>query len=260
MLNNKDIVLRLRHLGLTPEEAKVYLALLHGPLSHLQIARQSGVNRTKVYRLADDLRKKGLITEETNDTGKRLVAADPQNLEINLTTAEEQLKAQRALYEQTLPALRQLYGRPNQLGPQDFVVNTYEGVDGFKQMLWNELKTKGEILIYGNGTISDLITSPRWAEKHRLKTIEAGYKIREILNPNTKPANFTKNPEFMQKVYNQRYISPTILPLEQQMCIYNNTVAIYNWRNQQKVGTEIINQAFANMQRAVFEHYWRQAQ
>ncbi len=258
MMNNKDSVLiNLRHLGLSADEAKVYLALLDEPLSHLAIARKTGINRTKVYRVADSLVARGLISQESSDNGRKLAANDPANLEITLTTAEEQLKAQRALFARTLPDLQTTFQRSGKQTGDDFVVNTYEGVDGFKQMLWNELKTEKEILIFGSGRLEELVGSTRWSEKHRAKTLEAGYKIREILNPKGKAENFTKNSEFIEKVYFKRYISPAVLPLTQQLCVYNNTVSIYNWRNQQKVGTEIINKDFADMQRAMFESYWK---
>ncbi len=133
----------------------------------------------------------------------------------------------------------------------------YEGVDGFKQMLWNELKTKDELVIFGYGGIEDLVESTRWAEQHRQKSVEAGYIVREILNPRTKPHEFTKNQDFLDKVYNRRYISADILPLGHQISIYNNTVAIYNWLNGQKIGAEIINKQYADMQRAFFETYWK---
>lgn len=260
MLNIKnDILLSLKKLGLKPDEAKVYVTLLDGPMSHLEIARKSGVNRTKVYRIADDLIKKGLITEETNDRGRELAANNPSNLEIALTTAEEKLNKQRDAFTKTLPVLQKMFLESG-INDDDFVVNTYEGVDGFKQMLWNELKTKNEILIFGHGTIQDLVESERWAEKHRAKSVESGYKIREMINPGGKPKDFSENREFYDQIYNERIISAEIIPLKHQMCIYNNTVAIYNWQNGQKVGMEIINKSFADMQRAVFENYWKLAE
>lgn len=258
MLNTKNhLLLSLKKLGLTPDEAKVYLTLMDEPMSRLEIARKSGVNRTKVYRIAEELIKRGLATEEMNDEGRELAAAPPSNLEIAITTAEEKNKSRRNIYEQTLPDLQAIYEAGDQPDPNDFVVNTYEGIDGFKQMLWNELKTKKEILIFGSGTIQDLITSSRWAEKHRIKTLESGYKIREILNPDGKPENFTKNKDFVKTAYQKRYISPQVLPLGHQIAIYNNSVSIYNWRNDQKVGTEIVNKIYADTMRAVFEKYWK---
>jgi hypothetical protein len=141
---------------------------------------------------------------------------------------------------------------------KEFIVHTYDGVDGFKQMLWHELKTKGEELIFGCGTIDDLVSDAHWAEKHRQMTIDAGYTIREILNNGDKEKPFTLNDKFMSR-YSHRFIPSTVLPLGQQTCIYNDTTAIYHWRHDQKVGLEITSAPFAAMMRDVFEMYWQKA-
>ena len=162
------------------------------------------------------------------------------------------------MYASILPVLQDL--RADDLpNPHDFVVNTYEGVEGFKQMLWNELKAKKEVLIFGSGTIESLVESKRWAEKHRERTLEAGYTIREILNPDGKPDDFTKNQIFIKKVYNKRLVSPKIIPLTHQTVIYNNSVATYCWQDGQKVGYEVVNKQNADMQRAIFESFWKLA-
>lgn len=260
MLNNKNTIVKyLRHLDLTSEEAEVYVQLLDtGPDSHLALSRKTGINRTKVYRIAEDLEKRGLVTLQTDDRGTMLAPTDPTNLEVGLVTEEEKLKNQRAAYKMILPVLQDL--RADDLpNPTDFVVNTYEGTEGFKQMLWNELKTKHEALIFGSGTIESLVDSKRWAEKHRERTLEANYKLREILNPDGKPDDFTKNKEFIKKVYNKRYVSPALLPLTHQTVIYNNTVATYCWQDGQKVGYEVINKQHADMWRGIFEQFWKSA-
>ena len=258
MLNNKNtLLLNLRRLGLTADECKVYLALLEEPMSHLEIARKTGVNRTKVYRIADSLSKRSLITENMNDDGRELAANSPTNLEVVLTTQEQQIKSQQALLKQALPSLMSIFEQGGQPQPDDFVVNTYEGVSGLKQMLWNELGTKDEILVLGSGAIQDLIASQRWAEKHRQKQVEAGYQIREIINPGGKISDFTKVPGFIGGAHHMRVLPKETLPLHQQIVVYNNTVAIYNWRNEQKIGIEIINTQFADTQRSIFENYWK---
>lgn len=260
MLNNKDtLLLKLKKLGLTPDECKIYVSLLDSSKSHLELARRTGVNRTKIYRIAEELTKRGLITLEHDDLGKRLAANSPDNLEISLTTAEEKLRNQRQILDQILPDLQGLFTQAGTAKPSDFIVNTYEGVDGFKQMLWNELKTKGELLAFGDGTLQVLVDDIRWAEKHRAKQVEAGYAVREILNPNGKPSDFTNNQDFIDKVFSKKIIDPSIIPLSQQVITYNHTVSIYNWREGKKVGVEIVNPAYAAMQRSIFEHYWKMA-
>ncbi|MCA9347800.1 hypothetical protein KC867_00140 [Candidatus Saccharibacteria bacterium] len=260
MLNNTNNLLsQLYRLGLSADEGKVYLALLKESMSHLEVARKTGVNRTKVYRIADELEKRGLIAENQNDTGRRLVANNPMNLEIAIKTEEVKLDVKKSALHETIPVLQTIYGQKSILGSSDFEVNTYEGVDGMKQMLWNELRTKDEILIFANGTLQDLVGSQRWAEKHRQKTLDAGYIIREIVNPKGKPNQFTKNIAFVEQSYNRRFLDKEVIPISQQLCIYNDTVSIYNWQAGKKVGAEIVSKYFADMQRAIFEDYWQMA-
>ncbi len=253
MLNSKDTILeQLRILGLSRDEAKVYIELLKEPGTHLRLAHATGINRTKIYRLADILEKRSLVTKRTDDRGTFLVAADPSTLEVQLVTQEEKLKQQRDAFASLLPALE-----PLQKGEgSHFVVHTYEGEEGFKQMLWHELKTKGENLVFGSGTIDDLVGDTRWAEKHRAITIQTSYHLRELLNPGTKSPTFTLNQDFIANYYRHRIISPEVLRLENQTAIYNDTVATYHWRDEQKVGVEIISKTYANMMRDIFNHFW----
>lgn len=253
MLNSKDTILeQLRTLGLSREEAKVYVELLKEPNTHLRLAHATGINRTKIYRLADMLEKRSLVAKRTDDRGTFLVAADPSTLEVQLVTQEEQLKQRREAFTVLLPALESLQkGEASQ-----FVVRTYEGEEGFKQMLWHELKTKGENLIFGSGTIDDLVGDERWAEKHRAISVQTNYRIRELLNPGTKSPTFTLNKDFVERLYRHRIIGTDALRLDNQTAVYNDTVAVYHWRQQQKVGVEIISETYARMMRDVFEHFW----
>lgn len=244
----------LQKLGLGNEEAKLYLELLEEPSTHLRLAHATGINRTKVYRLVADLEKKSLITRRTDDRGTFLVAADPATLEVELTNHEQQLARQRKALNQLLPALESIRKKESRA----FIIHTYEGMEGFKQMLWHELKTKGENVIFGKGTIEDAVPDREWAEKHRAMTVDAGYTIRELLNPGEKDYPFTLNEQFMHR-YVHRYISADLLALEDQISIYNNTVATYHWRQGEKVGMEVISAPYANMMRQIFEHYWELA-
>jgi len=254
MLNTKDtIVEQLRALGLSRDEATLYLELLKEPATHLRLAHATGINRTKVYRLANELEKRSLITKRSDDRGTFLVAADPSTLEVGLVTQEERIKQQREAFAALMPVLA-----PIQKGETShFIIHTYEGSEGFKQMLWHELKTKDENLIFGSGTIEDLVDDRRWAEKHRQLTTQTPYKVREILNPRGRKPTFTLNQKFMRDIYQERTIDPGVMLLQNQMVIYNDTVAIYHWREEQKVGLEIINKAHAAMMRDIFEHFWQ---
>jgi hypothetical protein len=127
-------------------------------------------------------------------------------------------------------------------------------------MMWHELDAKGELLGFiGNQTLEDLIDDHRWAEKFRSRTIESGYTIREIINTDLDLNSFTSNKEFMKR-YQYRFIPKEQLNFNEQTIIYNNTVSIYHWREDQKVGIEIISKSYATMMRQFFENLWQMAQ
>lgn len=255
MNSDPVLVAQLKTLGLGADEASLYLALLQGPGTHLGLSRLTGINRSRVYRLVEQLEKRSLVTRRSDDQGVFLVAADPSTLEVELVTQEQKLKHQRRVLNQLVPSLDALQFSEE----SSFVVRTYEGVEGFKQMLWHELKAKGEALVFGDGPIEALVPSRRWAEQHRQRSVEASYRIRELMNPGAKKEVFTANEAFLQHHYQARHLPPATLLLEQQIVIYNDTVATYHWRHGQKAGVEIINASFAHMMRQTFERFWHMA-
>jgi sugar-specific transcriptional regulator TrmB len=254
MLDNKNKVLSLlSKLGLSKEESLIYIEVLKSPKTHLRLSHITGINRTKVYRLVEQLEKKSLITRRTDDRGTFLTATDPTNLEVDLVAREEGLRKQREAFHDVLPRLSEMQER----GDSAFVVRTYEGPEGIKQMLWHELKAESEIVIFGSGTTEELITDHYWSERHRQLSARAGYRTRELMNQDKdhRPVDFTKHAEFMD-LYEHKRIPSSVLPLNNQTSVYNDTVATYYWRHDQKVGVEIINKAYADMMRQIFEHYW----
>jgi DNA-binding MarR family transcriptional regulator len=255
MLNNKDNLLKELHtLSLNPDEAKIYLELLSAPTTHLHLSNATGINRTKVYRIANELEKRGLIARRTDDRGTFLTAADPSTLELELVNSESKIKQQRDAFMRLVPALEKL----QLTNDDDFAVHTYEGIDGFKQMLWHELKTQGLCLCFGNGEMERLVPDHQWAERQRARTMEAGYFIHEILNPGTKPEDFTDLATFDES-YEKRFIPVELLKIEQQILIYNDTTAIYNWRDGHRVGLEVVSKTYTGMMRQLFEYYWQLA-
>ena len=262
MLNNKNTTLvSLRRLGLSIDESRVYLALLEEPLTHLELARKTDINRTKIYRLADSLMARSLIAEKQRDDGKFLVATDPANLQIGISSAQEKLALQQQVFKNTLPALTELYTNKNTRPNDSFTIDTFEGSAGLKQMLWNELKTAGEICIYAHDTL-DQVAGKRWAEKYRAEITDRKIPHRVLENTDSRHVlDHTKVVDY-KTIYNVRFLTRSILDLQQELTIHDDIVSIYNWNSDgegAKVGLEIHNQQFADFQRAIFETYWKMA-
>lgn len=254
-MNSKHyLVENLAQLNLSNDEALLYIELLEKPNTHLQLARSTGINRTKVYRLAEQLERRGLILRRTDDRGTFLVASDPNALEIELSSEEAALKRRRKVLKEAIPQLRTFYKDAK----NPFVIHTYEGVDGFKQMQWHELQTKDELLTFGNTTLEDMVNDRYWTDRMRERTVERGYRLREIYNESGRRPDFTTNADFLA-LYEARHVSENELPVATPMVIYNDTVAIYQTTDGKRVGVEIINEGFARTMKSVFELYWKAA-
>lgn len=255
MTNNNDILLqRLASLNLNRDEARIYLELLKAPSTHLKLARATGINRSKVYRLADQLEKRSLVSTRSDDRGSFLIASDPATLEVELVTEEENVKQKRQAFENLLPVLNLVKGQDS----SSFIVHTYEGEEGFKQMLWHELKTRDEILMFGRANLSDLINNERWISQHQERMAQSQYKkysARILVNTEEEGKSFTSPTK-----YSYRIIPPDRLLMENQLATYNDTISVYHWREQQKVGVEVINKTLAHTVRQMFSHYWELAQ
>lgn len=259
MLNNKEVILRqLRKLDLSSHEAVLYFELLRGPSTHLKLSRITGINRTKVYRLITQLEQRSLVARRTDDRGTFLVVTDPSTLEVNLIEKETNLHKQRAIFSELIPNLGALQAP----GGKDFIVNTYEGYSGLKQMCWHELKGTGDTYSLGNGTIEEISGDPAWAKQHRERQIARGYRSLDLINYNytteTLP-DLASQRLIESKLYDYRVLSPDILTFDSQTVIYDDTVAIYHWKHDEKVGVEIISKSYANMMRGVFKFYWNLA-
>ena len=263
MLNNKnDFQEKLGALGLSEDEARIYVELLKDSQTYLALSRHTGINRTTIYRIVDELIKKSLVSKETTERGNYLIAKDPQTFGVVLADEEVELKKKREVYKSVLPDLESLIG----IGDSDsFKVLTYDGVEGLKQMLWHELKTKGDLLVICDGAMEELVGKGKWAEKHRERTVRAGYRVRDLFNYEPKrhkkesPTSFTEVAGFAD-LYSSRYIDPKILNItDNQIAIYNDTVSIYLSKGKRKVGVEIINKPYTDLMRQMFEGYWKMA-
>lgn len=80
-LVSKNYVEQLTNIGLTPGEAKVYLAMIQsGPSRVGKIVEISGVSQSKVYNVLDRLISKGLATYNIQDNIKHFHSLEPSRL------------------------------------------------------------------------------------------------------------------------------------------------------------------------------------
>ena len=78
-MDKKAIITTMEAIGLTPNEAAVYVASLSvGPSTVAAIARAAGIERTNTYRIIESLQEQGLMSVEVVGLKKRYVPESPE--------------------------------------------------------------------------------------------------------------------------------------------------------------------------------------
>jgi sugar-specific transcriptional regulator TrmB len=244
-------------LGLDQEVADIYLALyVKGPQTISQLARSSGVERTKIYRLIDDLLESNLVELENHAKRGIIKAAPIANLRILIAQKEQDLKS----LQDELGLIEQVLGR-NSLSSPASRVQFYQGTEGYKQMLWNEAKAKTEVCSITYQIAQDKTTQTffdRFIEQANTNDVHyrALYGDRFI---QSEREWYDKHENRKPKHYDARYLPPNIMPVTYSQSVYDNITAIFNWKDDEIFGIEIYNQQIADTHRRLFDLLWDQS-
>ena len=245
----------LAHLGLSPKIAEIYHALqAYGPQTISELARTSGVERIQIYRLLDELKASGLVEIEVQYKRSVLHAAPITTLQILLAKREQELKDLQQEYSSLTAALS-----TQTMESATTRVQFYEGMDGIKQLLWNQTKARGENLaiLYDNiQHKTNLSFFERWA--HRCN--ERGMHFRSIIGDHfiqTQQDWYAEHANERLEHWQARYVTDSTFSIPYTVATYDDVVVHYNWNDERMFGIEIHNPAVAQVQRQFFELLWR---
>lgn len=129
---------KLKEIGLSDSEAKIYIALLKlGEASVAEISQSSGLHRTNIYDSLEKLKEKGLAAYLLKDNRQFFRAADPESILTYLKEREESA-------EKIIPDLKELQSKI----PEKVAVEVFKGKQGMKAALKDILLKKGEVVGY----------------------------------------------------------------------------------------------------------------
>lgn len=238
----------LLKLGLTDEEAKVYLACLEingGPVS--TIARKAGVNRVSCYHTIENLLEKRLLSQY-NKNGVKCFAPEPPEQILRL--AEEQVNVAKGL----LPELRSL-ASALAFKPK---IRFYEGRDGVEKVFLESLAAKGEILGYTN---LKLVTEffPAFFKEYTNDRLRKRIKSR-YLSPSTVESVHVID-AFLPEKYDPNLIEILLVnkdqfPFDNEVLIFNDIVGIVSLNKDELLGLIVESPTFARTMKAVFDLAW----
>ncbi|OGF63511.1 hypothetical protein A2926_02470 [Candidatus Giovannonibacteria bacterium RIFCSPLOWO2_01_FULL_44_40] len=250
----------LKKIGLSENEARVYLALLElGSETAQEIAKKAGVKRATTYVQLDALMKMGLVTsfEKGLPAGKAkkksyFRAEDPEHL-IKIAEREKKVAREReSALEEILPGLGKLYlsagERPR--------VRFFDGVEGLKTMQAEFLKSGAELVESFSSADDVAKIFPKFGEEYEPQKIKR--KIQSKVIYTSANGSFLKEVD-MIALRESRYIPPDEFPVSCDISIYKNTVSISVLRGK-IFGILVEGEEIAKSMRSFFKLAWEAAE
>lgn len=238
----------LEQIGLSKNEAKIYLALLKiGPSTSGKIIKETGIHVSAVYYALDNLIKKGLATYVSKANRKHFQASDPEQLSLLLEEKEK-------ILDKVIPDLENIQ-KPIE---EPVITIVHEGYKGFKGVYDKILKTlkKGEeYSVFGARQIGDpsnetLNTMLINYHKQREKK---GIKVKLIFNEDVRERILKKTKSF-------RYIELKFMktPTNSHTVIYADRVVNFLF-TKRLIAIEIISEEIAKSYKEFFKLMWQGA-
>lgn len=235
------------NLGLKPNEAKVYLACINlGPTTVSNISVLSGLQRTYVYDILEDLNIKGLVSYSKKDNITIFTA-------LPLAKFEAIYRQKLARYRAILPQLEMFEKRGVNL-PK---VRYFQGLDGVKSAVMDTLSVGrgGEILLYFTGV--NLWEKERtFAQEYIDKRVRMNIRIRAIAEDNPETRFWTNKDRDVLRT--TRLVKPGLFPFTNEIDIYGDKV-LFTSLTDEILAVAIESKSIATMQRAIFDLAWKGA-
>lgn len=242
----------LKKIGLSENEARVYLALLElGSETAQEVAKKAGVKRATTYVQLDALMKMGLVTSFEKEKKTFFRAEDPEHL-IKIAEREKKLAREReSALEEILPGLGKLYlssgERPR--------VRFFEGVEGLKTMNSEFLKS-GAKEVYAALSLDDLTKLfPSAAAELAPKRVRLVIQSKLIYTTSKGASLKASDKEMLRE---SRFVPPAKFPFSCDLSIYGHSVSISALR-EKPMGVIIESKEMADSMRAVFLLAWEAA-
>lgn len=131
-MENAVVKEKLREIGLTKNEVKVYITCLElGSSLASQISKKSEIYRTIIYDVLDSLIKKGLISYFIKENRKYFHSTSPESLIKYIEEKEKEIVKQKEDIESVIEHLKKLE-KPKK---EPYLIEVFSSKEGFKSLL-----------------------------------------------------------------------------------------------------------------------------
>lgn len=246
----------LKRLNFSEKEIDIYLGVLkNGKISHTDLAKYTGINRTTVYSVASELIKKGVIAEDLTGVTTYLVALPPEDLDNIIKKQQKELEERKNVVETAIKELKKVAGEVRYSIPKVRFIPE-EDLDNFlyKQTpLWNASikKTKTQWLGFQDPSFVEFYG--QWIDWYWDSASE-GVDLRLFSSPSDIEKVMVKKKYIRRKIkflkQKTQFTATTWINGEYIVMIVTNQKPHY--------AIEIHNAVLAENQREIFNILWAQ--
>lgn len=238
--------------GLSPGEAKVYLALAELGVSSVgPIVAKSGVSASKVYKILDRLIKKGLVSSIINQKIKEFKVENPDNLLTYINKKEKELSDIKQKLNENLPYIMEKV----RLSENKSNCTVYQGFKGLKSVFdqsLKELKKKDTMYVYGISESTEEIRT--YFFHYYKKQAKIGFKIKAIFDESA----LEKAKERRNKLTEFKFMPKGIIT-PATFVLYNNKTIIEVGNPNYVLTILISNKEIAESFKRNFDLLWKTA-
>ena len=230
---DKDI---LKQVGLSEQEADIYLALLRlGSVVVSKISQETGLHRSNLYDTLEKLQNKGLVSYIVRNNIKYYQATHPDRLVSNLKEKLENVK-------RIVPELIDLTKLPK----EETQVEIYKAKEGIKTIFKDIVNSGDDYCVYGAAEKFEELL-PVYSKQFFRQVNEKKIKEMIIFKESTKTDIKTVKGKY--RFISDKYVVPT------SFNVYGNKVALFIWSLPMYV-ILISNKDIANTYRNYFKFLW----
>ena len=255
---------KLEPFGFTRNESQVYLTLLeNGWLTVLDLSRKVDIKRPTLYRIIEDLVKKGMLEVKIGDKTTFYTASNPDQLTTIISEKEQQLAD---IKNMSFPLINEL-NILKHANPQETDVVFYRGKRGFEYAQIQEFrKQDDQVYIFDTGRWWGVVKDT-FAESIRQRIVDNHIILRELQNETAyKPilksleTNWTKNKQYLAHHYYHRFLPRKILSIAQDIVVFDNMIHFFGIKSKELFVIEVKDDDLAQMFRQLFKIFWNSAQ
>ncbi len=238
----------LQRIGLTKQEAKVYLNTLKlGVAKASNIAQKSQVKREASYYILKSLQEKGFISEVIKSGVKYYSAIPPKRI---LGIIEEEKQKKKESIKDLIPQLEAL----QKIAITQPKIEVYEGEQGFKTAI-SKVTEKPNQLIYAYVPKKLLDVLPYFNVQFRLKRKEKNILLHVISENKKEIQELKKNDKAELRI--MRFNDTIMKDRESAMYILPDALLIMKGNAKEQIGIYIKEPETAKIQKSIFEEIWK---